>query len=74
MSCILHFGILPTILRAILLQGQTLWDQTPVTEIEWQWEGPEEILEAVHSEAQTILRRSRMKMLASQPRRLVDSK
>ena len=44
-----------------------------VTEIEWQWEGPEEILEAVHSEAQTILRRSRMKMLASQPRRLVDS-
>ncbi|KEF63511.1 uncharacterized protein A1O9_01489 [Exophiala aquamarina CBS 119918] len=30
-------------------------------EIDWRWEGPEEILEAIHSEAQTILRSNRPK-------------
>ncbi|KAK5056537.1 hypothetical protein LTR84_012068 [Exophiala bonariae] len=30
-------------------------------EIDWRWEGPEEILEAIHSEAQTILRSNRLK-------------
>lgn len=30
-------------------------------EIDWRWEGPEEILEVVHSEAQTILRSNRLK-------------
>ena len=37
-------------------------------EIDWQWEGPEEILEAIHSETQTVLRRSHLKMLSSMPR------
>ena len=30
-------------------------------EIEWRWDGPEEILEAIHSEAQTVLRSDRVK-------------
>jgi Flavoprotein len=42
------------------------FDTSP--EIDWQWDGPEEILEAIHSEAQTILRRSRLKTISSKPR------
>ena len=38
-------------------------------EIDWQWDGPEEILEAIHSETQTVFRRSHLKMLSSVPRR-----
>jgi hypothetical protein len=36
-----------------------------IPEIGWQWDGPEEILEAVHSETQTVLRRQHLKMLSS---------
>lgn len=46
--------------------------QDAPTEIEWQWDGPEDILEAIHSEAQTVLRRSHLKALASLPRNTMD--
>lgn len=40
---------------------------TALPEIDWRWEGPEEILEAIHSEAQTILRSNRLKTYNSMP-------
>ena len=36
-------------------------------ELDWSWHGPEEILEAIHSEAQTVLRRVHYKSLSSLP-------
>lgn len=34
-------------------------------EIDWQWEGPEGIMDAIHSEAQTVLRPSHSKLIKS---------
>ncbi|RVX73512.1 hypothetical protein B0A52_02400 [Exophiala mesophila] len=36
-------------------------------EIQWQWDGPEEILESIQTEAQTVLRSSRPKPFSSIP-------
>jgi len=48
--------------------GPNPWGPDSEPEIQFQWDGPEEIIEAIHSEAQTVLRSTHTKLLSSLPR------